>query len=58
VPAGPTHMLLMHVMDDFASFLEKAQDGFQGVDTSPSLQGDLPGIEDWFPRGQWVILAS
>ena len=35
-----------------------AQDGFQGVDTSPSLQGDVPCTGHLFDRGQWAILAS
>src|SRR2546425_10628664 len=35
-----------------------AQDGFQGVDTSPSLQGDVPCTGHLFDRGPWAILAS
>jgi Tn3 transposase DDE domain len=35
-----------------------AQDGFQGVDKSPSLQGDLPCIGHLFARGQGAILVS
>ena len=43
---------------DFGFGNIKAQDGFQGVDKSPSLQGDLPCLGHLFARGQGAILVS
>ena len=42
----------------YKAYFSKAQDRFQGVDQSPSLQGDLPCIGHLFDRGQRVILVS
>ena len=55
-----TQIVAEHLTQHFIELpdIALAQDGFQGVDKSPSLQGDLPCIGHLFARSRWAILAS